>query len=128
MRLLLDSQLAIWWQITPERLPAAIHDWIGQAGDGVFVSRASLWEMAIKIGTGKLDIDLQGFMGHMEEDGFRWLGIENAHLLHLRHLPQHDDHKDPFDRLLAAQSLSEPMILLTTDTRLARYGSTVRVI
>ena len=128
MRLLLDSQLAIWWQITPERLPTAIHDWIGQASDGVFVSKASLWEMAIKIGVGKLDIDLQRFMAHMEQDGFSWLGIENTHLLHLRHLPQHDDHKDPFDRLLAAQSLSEPMILLTNDRKLARYGPTVRVI
>jgi len=50
------------------------------------------------------------------------LPIENAHILQLSHLPLFADHKDPFDRLLVAQSLSEPLILLTVDDKLARYG------
>ena len=84
--------------------------------------------MAIKLGLGKLRLDLPRFVSSVEADGFRWLGIENRHILELAGLPQVDDHKDPFDRLLVAQSLSEPLILLTTDAQLARYASTVRVV
>jgi len=60
--------------------------------------------------------------------GFSWLSIENEHVLQVAALPLFDDHKDPFDRLLVAQSLSEPLILLTVDAKLARYGNTVRVV
>lgn len=128
MSLLLDTQLAIWWQIAPERLPKACVDaLLDNAGDA-YLSRASLWEMAVKRGTGKLHLDLPRFVTHMEADGFRWLAIENRHLLEVAELPISEDHKDPFDRLLVAQSLSEPLILLTTDAKLARYGSTVRVV
>ncbi|HMO46150.1 MAG TPA: type II toxin-antitoxin system VapC family toxin [Rubrivivax sp.] len=127
MSLLLDTQLAIWWQIAPQRLPRACVDAVlGNDGD-TFISRASLWEMAIKQGLGKLHLDLPRFAARVEADGFRWLAIENRHILELAGLPQADDHKDPFDRLLAAQSRSEPLILLSTDAKLARYGSTVRV-
>jgi PIN domain nuclease of toxin-antitoxin system len=84
--------------------------------------------MAIKIGTGKLGIDLREFIEHTEADGFAWLGIENRHILQLRQLPAQEDHKDPFDRLLAAQSLAEAMTLLTNDRKLARYGLNVQVI
>ncbi|MBN8511067.1 MAG: type II toxin-antitoxin system VapC family toxin [Burkholderiales bacterium] len=128
MSLLLDTQLAIWWQIAPARLPeSCVNAVLGDEGD-VFVSRASLWEMAIKHGLGKLHLDLPRFAARIEADGFRWLAIENRHILELSALPQADDHKDPFDRLLAAQSRCEPLILLTTDAKLARYGSTVRVV
>lgn len=128
MSLLLDTQLAIWWQIAPQRLPASCVDAVrGNDGD-TFISRASSWEMAIKLGLGKLHLDLPRFIARIEADGFRWLAIENRHILELSGLPQADDHKDPFDRLLAAQSRSEPLILLTTDAKLARYGSTVRVL
>ncbi len=128
MSLLLDTQLAIWWQIDPDRLPASCVEAV-LAGEGdVFVSRVSLWEMVIKHGLGKLHLDLPRFVSRIEADGFRWLAIENRHLLELAQIEQADDHKDPFDRLLVAQSRSEPLILLTADTKLARYGSTVRVV
>jgi PIN domain nuclease of toxin-antitoxin system len=87
-----------------------------------------LWEIAIKTGIGKLHLDLPRFIQRMTADGFDWLGLDNDHILGLADLPQHDDHKDPFDRLLVAQSLREPMILLTTDAKLALYGPTVRMI
>ena len=92
------------------------------------MSRASLWEMAIKVGLGKLRVDLIKFAHQVTTDGFLWLDIENRHILEVASLPYRDDHKDPFDRLLVAQSLSEPLILLTADTKLAGYGSTVRVV
>ena len=60
--------------------------------------------------------------------GFSWLPIENNHILTLAQLPQFDDHKDPFDRLLVAPALSEPLILLTPDKKLARYGNTIKIL
>lgn len=84
--------------------------------------------MAIKIGLGKLRIDLPRFAQQVPADGFVWLPIENHHVLQMASLPVFDDHKDPFDRLLVAQSVSEPLILVTTDAKLARYGTTIRVL
>lgn len=79
-------------------------------------------------GLGKIRIDLPVFAQQVGAMGFGWLPIENSHILKLQDLPGFDDHRDPFDRLRVAQSLSEPLILLTTDDKLARYGSAVRVV
>jgi len=68
------------------------------------------------------------FAHQVTTDGFLWLNIENRHILEAVSLPHFDDHKDPFDRLLVAQSLSEPLIFLTADAKLARYGSTIRLV
>lgn len=126
MRLLLDTQLAIWWQIRPTSISADVAQKV-QSAEAVFVSRASLWEMAIKIGLGKLNVDLAVFARHIEVTGFQWLDIKTEHILHLSQLPAYEDHKDPFDRLLIAQSRSEPMIFLTADAKLERYGSLVEI-
>ena len=77
---------------------------------------------------GRLKLDLAQFTRNIEKGGFEWLDIKNEHLLAVAALPAFDDHRDPFDRLLVAQSLTEPLLLLTTDTALARYGSTLRVV
>lgn len=128
MRLLLDTHLVVWWMKESERLPSAARA-ILEASDGpAFVSRASQWELAIKIANGKLEMDLPRFTRQVVPDGFEWLEIKSEHLLAVAELPVFDGHKDPFDRLLIAQSLTEPLILLTADAKLARYGSTVRVI
>lgn len=128
MRLLLDTHLILWWQGMRDKVPVMAQELIQDTQDPVYVSRASLWEMAIKVGQGKLQLDLRRFCERIQADGFSWLPIENAHLLALATLPQFDDHKDPFDRLLVAQSLSEPLILLTADSKLARYGVTVKLV
>lgn len=99
-----------------------------EQAEAVFVSRASLWEMAIKISLKRLRVDLAQFIQSVEMQGFEWLDIRNEHLFAVSSLPVFDDHKDPFDRLLVAQSLTEPLILLSCDEKLARYGTTVRVI
>jgi PIN domain nuclease of toxin-antitoxin system len=106
----------------------SVREWVEQAEDGVFVSRASLWELAITISLGKLRLDLPKFVRQAERDGFFWLSIDTRHLLAVAELPTFNDHKDPFDRLLVAQSMTEPLILLTTDGNMSRYGSTVRVV
>lgn len=128
MKLLLDTHVAIWWEANHPRLSQAARDLISSATDDVFVSRGSLWEMAVKVNLGRLKIDLGRFVQRIELTGFRWLGIENDHILAYASLPAFSDHKDPFDRLLVAQSLTEPLILVTADAPLARYGSTVRVV
>jgi PIN domain nuclease of toxin-antitoxin system len=60
--------------------------------------------------------------------GFTWLTIKNAHILNLSKLPHFEDHKDPFNRLLVAQAMTEPLILLTVDNKLSRYGEMVKVV
>ncbi len=128
MRLLLDTHLILWWQGMRAKVPSAARELIEGSDAPVYVSRASLWEIAIKVNLGKLGVDLPRFCEKVTTDGFSWLPMENAHILMIAALPVFVDHKDPFDRLLVAQSLSEPLILLTADAKLARYGSTVRVV
>lgn len=127
MRLLLDTHFAFWWQTGDPRVTEEVRGMV-EAADEVFVSRVSLWELTIKAGLGRVRIDLSVFAEQVDSMGFTWLPIENAHILTLTVLPTFDDHRDPFDRLLVAQSMSEPLILLTVDGKLGRYGSTVRVI
>ncbi|MDP2808938.1 MAG: type II toxin-antitoxin system VapC family toxin [Rhodocyclaceae bacterium] len=128
MRLLLDTHLVIWWEANHPRLPGVVTDLVRNEAEAVFVSRASLWEIAIKISTGRLKMDIAKFAGNIEKQGFQWLDIKNDHLLAVAGLPTFDDHRDPFDRLLVAQSQTEPLVLLTVDSALARYGSTVRLV
>ena len=128
MRYLLDTHYAFWWQTGDPRLTNKVRELVESNNEETFVSRASFWELTLKAGTGKLRINLPVFERQVEAMGFTWLPIENSHILQLAELPTFPDHKDPFDRMLVAQSLSEPLILLTADTKLARYGTTVRVV
>lgn len=128
MNLLLDTQIILRWLNDSPDLPSAALQAVEQPDVVAYVSKASLWEIAIKVSVGKMRADVAKIARDIPEDGFQWLEIEVPHLLMLSTLARHDDHKDPFDRLLVAQSLSEPLILLTTDAKLARYGSTIRVV
>lgn len=128
MRLLLDTHLIFWWLIEDHRVPQEVRRLIEESSADVLVSRVSLWEMAIKVSVRKMHVDLPLFARAVTDSGFLWLPIENEHLLQVATLPLFDDHKDPFDRLLVAQSQSEPVILLTADSKLARYGSTIQIV
>ena len=128
MRLLLDTHLVLWWEANHPRLPKRVTQLVRKEAEVVFVSRASLWEIAIKISIGRLKMDMVRFTHNVEQHGFEWLDIKNNHLLAVAALPASDDHRDPFDRLLVAQSQTEPLLLLTADTVLARYGSTVQLV
>lgn len=127
MRLLLDTHMILWWEANHPRLPDAVREMVRASTQPVLVSRASLWEIAIKISIGKMRLDFDAFAANVEADGFVWLDIKNTHLSAVSALPVFSDHKDPFDRLLAAQSQVESLALLTADPALARYGPTVRV-
>lgn len=127
-RLLLDTHLVLWWLNGDPRLPQPVVERVQAAEAEVFVSQASLWEMAIKVSIGRLRVDLPELERQVPLQGFRWLPIRTTHLLAVAELESDGDHRDPFDRLLVCQSRTEPMLLLTADRQLGRYGATVIVL
>ena len=127
-RLLLDTHLVLWWLNGDPRLPQPVVERVQAAEAEVFVSQASLWEMAIKVSIGRLRVDLPELERQVPLQGFRWLPIRTTHLLAVAELESDGDHRDPFDRLLVCQSRTEPMLLLTADRQLRRYGATVIVL
>jgi PIN domain nuclease of toxin-antitoxin system len=124
-RWLLDTHLLLWWLSGDPRLPQQVVERVQAPGAEVFVSQASLWEIAIKLSIGRLQVDLPDLERQVPVQGFRWLPIRNSHLLALGELESDGVHRDPFDRLLVCQSRMEPLLLLTGDSQLKRYGSTV---
>ena len=127
-RLLLDTHLVLWWLNGDARLPQPVLERVQAPEAEVFVSQASLWEMAIKVSIGRLQLDLPELERQVPLQGFRWLPISNAHVLAVADLETDGVHRDPFDRLLVCQSRVEPMLLLTVDRQLRSYGTTVIVI
>ena len=127
-RLLLDTHLLLWWLNGDARLPQAVIERVQAPEAEVFISQASLWEMAIKVSIGRLQVDLQELERQVPLQGFRWLPISNVHLLAVADLESDGVHRDPFDRLLVCQSRLEPMLLLTADDQLRHYGTTVLVL
>ena len=121
MSLLIDTQIAIWWHVDHPRLNRGGRDVVESEPGEVWLSRGSLWEVAIKVASGKLPISAPDFAAQMEDFGFRWLQINNRHLLDIASMPV-GPHKDPFDRLLAAQSLELGWSLLSKDTAFDAYG------
>jgi PIN domain nuclease of toxin-antitoxin system len=122
MRLLVDTHIFCWWFYEPERLSAEATQVMRDAEE-VFVSSASIWEVAIKARLGKIQADPRELFEQIEANGFRELPILSRHTLLVADLPMH--HSDPFDRLLIAQAISEPLHLLTADAQLKQYSELV---
>lgn len=117
MRLLLDTHVVLWWRANQD-VSAEAREAIGSASLA-FVSLASAWEIAIKIGSGKLRLPAP-FEEGVRASGFTPLSITFAHTEAVARLPHH--HGDPFDRMLVAQARVEGLTLVTRDRRLADYG------
>lgn len=96
-----------------------------ERAESVHVSSVSLWEVGIKAALGKLEIDVDDLVHSLNERGFEQLPVTWEHTRIFSELPLH--HRDPFDRMLVAQAVSEPLILLTHDETLSAYGDLVRV-
>jgi PIN domain nuclease of toxin-antitoxin system len=122
MRLLLDTQVFVWITQDSPRLSKAAKALILEASE-VYVSAASIWEIAIKAKLGKIDADPQRMAQAITESGFSELPITAQHAAGVERLPEH--HKDPFDRLLVAQALAEPLRLVSSDSQLAKYSDLV---
>lgn len=122
MRLLLDTHALLWWWTDDARLSTAARAAITDTANEVYVSSASAWEVATKQRLGKLSEAPQAaqrFSELVSADGFTGLPIEQRHALHAGGYPQ--DHRDPFDRMLAAQSEIEGLTLVTCDAALAGF-------
>jgi PIN domain nuclease of toxin-antitoxin system len=128
VRLLLDTQIALWTLTDSPRLSSAARELIGAADNEVFFSAATVWEIAIKHARARKDMPVSGVEAArlFAEAGFEELPITSAHAAATEALPAH--HADPFDRILVAQSLVEPLRLLTHDRLLTRYGASVEFV
>jgi PIN domain nuclease of toxin-antitoxin system len=118
-RLLVATHALLWWLTDDPSLSPAAREAIADPASEPLVSVATLWEIAIKRSLGKLRAG-DDLPHRIEEEGFAWLPVQPAHAWAVRVLPHH--HRDPFDRLLVAQSLVEQISMVTGDARLTAYG------
>ncbi len=123
MRVLLDTHAFIWWVDANPTLSQRARDVITDGANECLFSIASAWEMAIKLGLGritgwgKIDRDLPV---QLATNGIKLLPIDLAHVSRVANLPFH--HRDPFDRLLAAQALTDGLPFISADEVFTRYG------
>ena len=117
--LLLDTHVLLWWLADDPRLPKEIRTRIADPDSLIFVSAASIWEIGIKRAIGKLEAPAE-LVAVIHEEGFLGLPIELLHAETASLLPPH--HRDPFDRMLIAQSMLEQMTVVTADRRFESYG------
>lgn len=125
MKLLLDTHVVLWVLRDARELSAGARSMIGNA-EAVYVSSVSWWEASIKAAAGKLPIEPARLQARALDAGFRPLPVTWPHALAIGGLPLL--HRDPFDRMLVAQAVSEPLHLLTHDAALRAYSDLVTVI
>jgi PIN domain nuclease of toxin-antitoxin system len=122
MKFLLDTQIFIWWDSEPEKLPVRLSELFADPSHTFVLSIASVWEMQIKVQLGKLDLNRplnEIVVDQQRSNQLHLLPIELRHVLALQQLPLY--HKDPFDRLIIAQALVEQLTLLSVDAIFAQY-------
>jgi PIN domain nuclease of toxin-antitoxin system len=126
VRLLLDTHLLLWAAGRPERLSAAARKLLNDPRNELLFSAASLWEIAIKNTLGREDFRAEPRLLRrgLLDNGYAELPVTSQHAVNIDSLPPL--HKDPFDRLLVAQALTEGITLITGDARLAKYHGPVR--
>lgn len=118
MRVLIDTQALLWWLIDSDQL--------GEKSRRIFLSEEPIispvviWEIAIKANLGKLQADVSQVCLAVAEAGFERIGFADSHMIALSRLDLH--HRDPFDRMLVAQSISEDVPVLTSDSKISLYG------
>lgn len=125
MNLLLDTHVALWAITDSPHLSPKARDLISAPKAIIWVSAASIWEIAIKhaLGRGDMPVSAHDAVAYFRESGYRLLAIEPEHTVATEDLPSY--HNDPFDRILVAQALVEPMRLMTHDARVALYSDTI---
>ncbi|WP_156680236.1 type II toxin-antitoxin system VapC family toxin [Sphingomonas profundi] len=126
MSYLLDTHALIWWWLGDPALSIAARDLMVDRANRIFVSPVTAVEIAIKVRSGKLagmSEPLAAFGEGLAADGFRTLDIRYDHARRAGLMA--GEHRDPFDRLLAAQALTEGLTIITRDTAIARFGCEV---
>ena len=128
MRILLDTHLLLWAAASSKRLPAEVRDLLEDDSNEAYFSAASIWEVAIKSALRRQDfkVDLAALEKALPAMGLIELRVSAAHAAGVARLPR--IHRDPFDRLLVAQSIAEPLTLFSNDAVLERYSRNVRIV
>ena len=128
MNFLLDTHLLIWAASMPERLSSAAFKLMEQPQHQLHFSALSLWEIKLKRGLGQPDFIVDFSLLHrgLIENSYTELVIKSSHSLALDQLPP--IHKDPFDRMLVTQAVFEGMLLLTSDSVVAQYPGSIRLV
>lgn len=126
MKLLLDTQILLWAAGQPERLSRSARKLLNDPRNELLFSAASLWEIAIKSTLGRRDfrVDPRLLRRGLLDNGYVEIPVTSQHAVSIDVLPSL--HKDPFDRLLLAQAISEGIALVTGDAQLAQYGGPAR--
>jgi PIN domain nuclease of toxin-antitoxin system len=122
VRVLVDTHFLVWWA-AGRKIPKQAASLIQDPANEIYASAASVWEIAIKVGLGRLDVDPAELARALDDGGFTALPVTIQHAIAVAALPVF--HRDPFDRLLVAQSRVEHLSLLTQDKVLAEYGAMV---
>ncbi len=124
-RLLLDTHALVWYADNSPRLPETLRQTLDDSQTECFISVVSFWELATLMNVGRITLlpDLATWLAQVRANGFRILPIEDAHLACYAALTQVSNHRDPFDRLLIAQALSEDLTLVSRDGKFAAYPS-----
>lgn len=128
MRLLLDTHVALWAITDDRRLPRAARALIASSENSIHVSAVTVWEIALEHARYPADMPVSGgdALRWFRESGYPMLDVTPDHAAHLESLPRL--HADPFDRMLVAQALVEPLRLMTRDADVARYGEMIMLI
>ena len=125
MKLLLDTHVFLWTVTGHAALKPAARKLIS-AAEAVYVSAASIWEIAIEARLGKIEGDPEALAVAIDQSGMIELPIAARHAAAVAKIPLR--HTDPFDRLLIAQALTEPLRFVTADRALAAYGPNINII
>lgn len=126
MKSLLDTHILLWWLTDDRRLSSKAKELIANPNNCVYVSAASMWEIAIKRALGRITIEFHDLEEAIKRNGFEQLAISFRHAAGISALPNY--HRDPFDRMLIAQCIAEDARLLTNDSVMRSYGRMVMVI
>ncbi len=125
MNILLDTHVALWAIVDSPKIKMTARKIIESRKNSIWISAATLWEIAIKHALNRehMPLSSEQALRYFRRAGYHILPIEPEHVLAVEDLPNH--HNDPFDRLLVAQALAEPMRLMTRDRVVAKYSDTI---
>jgi PIN domain nuclease of toxin-antitoxin system len=128
VRILLDTHIALWAITDSPRMPRRARELVVDPANDIVVSAASVWEIAIKysLGRGSMPVSGNDALSYFREAGYRLAPVSAEQAAFVETLPP--IHADPFDRILVAQALCEPLRLLTHDETVARYSDSVILI
>jgi PIN domain nuclease of toxin-antitoxin system len=131
-KFLADTHVLLWFEEAPPMLPPGVLSAIRNPDNEILVSQISLFELAIKMRIGKLQLrnggTLEEFSEALQADNFRFLPLNNEHIFAYQQVPLFPDHRDPFDRLLIATAMAEQATILTADSHFSLYAAHVAVL